>query len=258
MIMSDPKSFAKGKKAKRDPRVFAKKRLRKSVDFKDTTVSVDPADQLLAEKTASPSLVKFITDNLGVLKSGPGSSAKIPFPTGVLTLSEREAGCYHGHFQDADGQVVEKFDSQTVAIIAKTLQLKSLVPEPAEPAQAPPLAPPTAADLALAAHSRIDDLQRQVIEQVKGRSIRVRMGDFELEIRKSVQQFVSDFRASAASVDKDLVRKAISSWRKRHSEHMSIPSDQAAAKELSENWDQHQDSFCQFVDALARGEDEQR
>lgn len=238
---------------------FAKKHIKKSVDFKDTSVSVDAQDQLLAEKTTSPALIEYITNNLGVLKSGPGASVKIPFPTGMLTMSEREAGVYHGHFQDRDGQIIEKFDSQTVALIAKTLQLKSMVPTPTEPQAVPIAAPqeaPSTSDIAMAAHNRIDDLQRQIIDQVKGRSIRIKYGDFELEIRKSVQDFVGDFKAGRMSTDKDVVRKAISSWRKKHSEYRNISSDQAAARELMENWEQHQDSFCQFVDALSREDDE--
>jgi len=244
-----------------------RKKLHKSVDFKDTLVSVDAKDQLLAEKTASPELVSYIQNNLGVLKSGPGAAAKIPFPTGMLTLTEREAGIYHGHFQDRDGQVVEKFDSQTVAIIAKTMQIKELVPVPAKSMDAnyiasePAPAPSAEQQMVAAAHdridmvhNRIDELQRQVINQVKG--LRIKYGDFELEIRKSVQGFVSDFKAGRTLSDKDVVRKALTSWRK-HSSYLNLASDQQAAKELAENWDQHQDSFCQFVDAITRGEDEQ-
>ncbi len=235
---------------------FARSRMKKSIDFKNTLVAVDSKDQQMAEQLASKTLIDYIQNNLGVLKSGPGASAKIPFPTGMLTMSEREAGLYHGHFQDRDGQIIEKFDSQTVAIIAKNLQLKSLVPEPQE--VAPPSAPaaPQADEIAMAAHNRIDELQRQVLDQVRGKSIRIKYGDFELEIKKSVQAFVQGFRTGALP-DKESVRKALTSWRKKQAEYMHLPNDQAAARELSENWEQHQDSFCQFVDALSRGEDEQ-
>lgn len=237
---------------------FARKKMKKSLDFKNTTVSVDAQDQILAEKTASPALVEYIKNNLGVLKSGPGASVKIPFPTGILTMSEREAGIYHGHFQDRDGQVIEKFDSQTVEIIAKNLEVKSMVPNiiasQPEPASVP--VEPAASDIAMAAHNRIDDLQRQLIEAQKGKSIRIKYGDFELEIKKSVRDFVNDFKAGRPP-EKNVVRKAISSWRKKHSEYMSLNSDQAAARELMENWQAHQESFCQFVDALSREDDEQ-
>lgn len=288
-MKNDPKSFAKSKITKKSDyatetvgcgtglagkicrhnqkklnHFVAIKKMKKSIDFKDTLVSVDSKDQMLAEKTASPAVIDYISNNLGILKAGPGASAKIPFPTGILTLSERESGCYHGHFQDLDGQVVEKFDSQTVAIIAKTLQIKSLIPEPEKSMEANVVASVPAseqqAQMLTAAHdridlvhNRIDDLQRQVINQVKG--IRIKYGDFELEIRKSLQDFVIDFKSVRTSPDKDVVRKAITSWRK-HSVHMNLSNDQQAARELKENWEQHQNSFCQFVDALSREEDE--
>lgn len=239
---------------------FVQSKMKKSVDFKDTTVSIESQDQMLAEKTTSPALIEYITNNLGVLKSGPGASVKIPFPTGTLTMSEREAGIYHGHFQDQSGQIIEKFDSQTVAIIAKTLQIKSLIPVPVEQVSQP-IAPapvdPNPMDTALAAHNRIDDLQRQIIEQQRGKSIRVKYGDFEIEIKKSIRDFVNDFKYEKTP-EKDLVRKAISSWRKKHSSYISLPSDQAAAKELITNWNAHQESFFQFVDALSRGDEDEQ
>lgn len=289
--MKDPKKFAKGKLEKGSPKsddvstrkpsdkhlaakIFAHNRkklhkaeLEKSLDFKETLVSVDSGDQLLAEATTNKELLDYVQKNAS-------DGAKIPFPTGTLTLSQREPGLFHGYFSDRDGQIVEKFDSQTVAVIAKNLQLKSLVPTPvksmdanyvaSEPAPSVPASEQTIQMIA-AAHdrvdmvqSRIDELQRQLIEQQRGKSIKIKYGDFELEIRKSVQEFVNDFKTGRAAPEKDVVRKAITSWRKKHAEYIQMPSDQSAARELLENWEQHEDSFCQFVDALSRGEDEQR
>lgn len=236
-----------------------KRKLKKSVDFKDTLVSVDATDQLLAETTVNKALLQYVQDQAY-------DGAKIPFPTGTLTLSKREEGLYHGFFQDRDGQVVEKFDSQTIAIIAKTLQLKSLVPMPAEPTPIPIPVPASEQEVKMLSaahdridmvHNRIDALQRDVIEQVRSKSIRIKYGDFELEIRKSLSDFVKDFR-SARTPDKKIVRKAISSWRKKYAEVMPLANDHQAAKELTENWETHQESFCQFVDAISRGvQDEQ-
>lgn len=260
-----PGQICRHNKKKLHDFVSAKKsRMSKSIDFKETLVSVDSKDQLLAETTTNPALLDYIQKNAV-------DGAKIPFPTGILTLSQREPGLFHGMFSDRDGQVVEKFDSQTVAIIAKNLQLKSLVPIPEKSMDAQiiasePSVPASEQEVKMLAaahdridmvHNRIDALQRQVIEQVKGKSIRIKYGDFELEIKKSIQGFVSDFKAGRALPDKDIVRKALSSWRKKHSEYMALHTEQAAARELIENWEQHQDSFCQFVDALSRGEDEQ-
>lgn len=291
--MKDPKKFAKTKKSdyaegnvgcgtglagkicrhnqkKLNHFVAVKKaQIKKSVDFKDTLVSVDAADQLLAEKTANPVLVRYIQNNIAAQAiDKTTSSARIPFPNGILTLTAREAGIYNGFFQDADGQVIEKFDAQTAAIIAKTLQMKSIIPDVGEPQSVPVGAPaesPSTTEIAASAaaaahdridmvHNRIDALQKQVINQVKG--LRIKYGDFELEIRKSVQGFIGDFKAGRTPPDKDVVRKALTSWRK-HSVNLQLGSDQQAARELMENWDQYQDSFCQFVDAISRGDDEQ-
>lgn len=249
--------------------VEAHKKMKKSVDFKDTLVSVDAKDQLLAEQTTNPILIKYIQNNIDAQAiNKTTSSARIPFPTGVLTLTAREAGIYNGFFQDMDGQVVEKFDAQTAAIIAKTLQLKSLVPDPVEPQGVPVAAPsesPSTSEIVASqahdridmVHDRIDSLQRQLIEQQRGKSIRIKYGDFELEIKKSLQGFISDFKAGRALPDKDVVRKAITSWRKKNADYMPLSNDQQAARELMENWEQHQDGFCQFVDAISRGDDEQ-
>jgi hypothetical protein len=254
------KPYSEGScRPKSKAKAFVKKKMKKSIDFKETTVSVDSTDQMVAEKTTNPKLIEYIKLHSGLLKAD-GSVAKIPFPTGILTLSQREAGLYHGHFQDRDGQIVEKFDSQTVEIISKMLELKSLVPSiaQAEVAEASP-SPPTDKDLAMAAHdridmvhNRIDALERQSLN-VKG--IKIKYGEFELEIRKSVRDFVNDFKLGKAA-QKDTLRKAITSWRKKHAEYIPLQSDQAAAKELLANWEQHEDSFCQFVDALTRMEDE--
>lgn len=252
---------------RRDRIIATKKQMKKSVDFKDTLVSVDAQDQMLAEKTTSPTLIKYIQYNMDANNTNKvNTPAKIPFPTGILTLSARETGIYNGFFQDNDGQVVEKFDAQTAAIIAKTLQLKSLVPEPVEAQPCAPSVPASEQQVQMLAaahdridmtHNRIDELQRQLIEQQRGKSIRIKYGDFELEIKKSVQDFIGDFKAGRTTPDKDVVRKAITSWRKKNAAYLPVTSDQLAARELMDNWDQHQDGFCQFVDAISRGDDEQ-
>lgn len=292
--MKDPKKFAKDKVSKGDYATAEigcgtglagkicrhnrkklnhfvetkKSAMKKSIDFKDTSVSVDSKDQMMAEVTTSPQLLDYLNKNIvnSAETNANGGQWKVPFPTGILTLTQREAGIYNGFFQDKNGQVVEKFDAQTVALVAKTLQIKSLVPFPEGPIATPmeqsqaaePVKPSSdqmidaAHDRIDMVHNRIDEMQRQVISQFKG--LKIKYGDFEVEIRKSVQDFICDFKAGKTPApDKEVVRKAISSWRKRYSQ---LTSDQAAAKELSENWTTHQDSFCQFVDALSRSDDE--
>src|SRR5690349_20820579 len=131
---------------------------------------------------------------------------KIPFEKGALTLSQKEPGLYNGFFQDKDGQVIEKFDSITLEIIAKNMEIKDLYRSPA-----------TLQDVA-AAHDRIDMVQRKLDEQPSRplKSLKIKFGDFELELRKSVRDFAQRFakaRIQEIAIDHDLIKKAIESWR---------------------------------------------
>lgn len=226
----------------------------KSIDFQETKTSVDSTDQLLAEKTASPQLIKYIKDSIA------NEISKIPFAKGTLTLSEKEKGLYNGFFQDAQGQIVEKFDSMTPEIVAKNMELKQLfsMATPASTINPPANPEPTAEQVAFAAHDRIDMVQNQIHNMQKEpmkelKSLRVRFGDFELELRKSVKDFAQKFakaRIPLKEVDHDLVKKAISCWQKQHKEVLDVSSMTSAAKEIFENWEEHKEGFSQIVYAL--------
>ena len=238
-----------------------KGKVRKSKDFQETKTSVDSTDQLLAETTTSPKLIAYLRSALN------SDLSKIPLAKGTLSLSQKEPGLYNGFFSDMQGQIVEKFDSQTIEIIAKNLQVKQYYEVPPLAQSVTPSAPPglplpedgpkgpTTEQLVNAAHDRIDMMHNrmdQVIQNQKAKTMKIRFGDFELELRKSVRDFAQDFKKSmnTSSVDSDLVQKAIKSWRKREGDTASITSDLAAAKELLSNWDQHQEAFSQIVYAL--------
>lgn len=241
-------------------------KMKKSVDFQDTKVSVDSADQLLAEKTASPQLVKYIKASL------ENDISKIPFAKGMLTLSKKEAGLYQGFFQDIQGQVIEKFDDMTPEIVAKNMEMKSLYAV----GEAPPSLPghdaqEEAEDRAIAqqeamkivgpahdridmVHNRIDQLQNEMGSKAK--TLRVTFGDFQLELRKSVKDFSDKFRKSREEeeLDPSLIRKAIESWRSKNKSVLDIPTFSAAAKELFNNWEEHKEGFSQIVYGLEQSE----
>lgn len=241
-----------------------KEKVKKSIDFHQTTSAIDTGDQMLAESTGNPTLIKYIKDAL------QNDISKIFFSKGTLVLSQKEPGLYNGFFQDNAGQVVEKFDNQTVEIVAKNMQLKSLYDAPVEAVNvAPAIASPTSTPH----HDYVEEMEDRIIareeaqkvvgevlahmKQPTPKYVRVRFGDMEVELRKSIRDFVNDFK-KAQEADKDIVSKAISSWRKKASAYTHLPNDQAAAKELLSNWEQHQEGFCQLVYALQQlGKDDE-
>jgi len=245
--------FAKDKKAK--------KALEKSVDFQNTKSSVETDDQLLAEKTASKELIDYIST---MVQNNPVLAiAKIPLEKGMLTLSEKEPGLYNGFFQDKEGQIVEKFDNQTVAGVAKHLQLKNWYSPPKESEIPVPSAPDkqdeqedkvlaqTEALKLLAQHNELyhkGQLPGQPISG-KGGYIRIKAGDFELELKKSVRAFVNDFKLEK-SLKPELLKKALKSWRKQYHHIKPLANDQAAAKEILANWEYHQEELAQIVSGL--------
>lgn len=233
----------------------------KSVDFQNAKVSVDAADQLLAEATANKKLIGRIQD--AVFQDS--NVTKIQLSKGVLTLSKKDEGLYDGFFQDSQGQVVEKFDNMTPAIIAKNLEMKNLEPAYADPTPAHSsqeeaedriIAQQEAIKVVESAHQRIDRLEREM--EPKKVSLRVRLGDFEIELRKSVKAFVQDFKKGQDledDIDEEIVSKAVHSWYKQNQERIGVSSFAAGVKELYDNWETHKEGFYQTVYALEQVEE---
>jgi len=194
-----------------------RKKLNKSYDFRDVTVSIDSADQKLAEDTACPKLIKY-------LKSAVENSLnKVPLKKGSLVMTEKQPGLYNAFFQDAAGQVVEKFDDNTIEMLAKNLEMKNLY-----------IRPEASGDAS------------------SGSVVRIKYGDLEFEVRKSINDFVNDFRASKYP-DKQLIKKSIGSWKKSVEGVMSLENKKQAAEELSKNWDMHKESFFQIMHGIKKG-----
>lgn len=237
-------------------------KIKKSVDFQQTKSAIPSEDQLLAEKTVNSDLINYIKSSI------QPDISKINFKKGILTLSQKEPGLYNGFFQDTQGQVIEKFDNQTLEIVAKNMLVKQLIEAPDEPYSSNLMAneagatvtPPVDVPLQLAdaAHDRIDMVQNRIdsvqkqIEEQTGRAkvLKIRFGnDFELELRKSVKAFVNDFRKSR-DLESDLIKKAVSSWRRKHKDIAPVDSDHSAARELFSNWEEYKEGFCQIVYGL--------
>ncbi len=220
------------------------KDFKKSYDWRDVKVSIDSKDQQAAEETASKELINYLTASID------SDLSKIPFAKGTLSLYTKDRGLYGGHFQDNDGQIIEKFDDMTVALLAKNLEMKQLY-----------TAPDSTVDFQEVQEDINEALNRHNDTYHKGQEpgepinsgkghIKFKYGDFELEIKKSIHSFVTDFRKAAVNKgsSKDRIRKAIKSWNRNF--NLNFKNDHEAAKELMENWDTHQEGFKQILFAI--------
>ena len=190
-----------------------KKKFKKSLDWRNTGTMVDSNDQKLAEETASKELISYLK---ALLRNDIN---KIPLAKGTLTVHKRGENLFSGFYQDEYGQVAEKFDDVTVQLLAKNLEIKDLYEAPkVEPAP-----------------------------KATGGAMRLKYGDLEIEIKKSINFFINDFKATKKYKKTD-IKKAISSWRRNSANH--IKNDFEAAKELSSNWNEHKESFHQVLFAI--------
>ena len=227
---------------KKSAKDFAKD-FKKSYDFRDTRVSIDAKDQAAAETTACPKLVKFIKNSL------QDEISKIPLEKGVLTLSKKEEGLYNGFFEDRHGQIVEKFDDVTVEIVAKTLEVKNLFVRPAyeheeeEAVAAANYESDEAAELT----QEVAEITAEEYKQPTT-TIKIKCGDVELEIRKSINNFVNDFRKKRYT--KNDIKKSIKAWSRNYGKVYNFKNEIEAAEELSKNWEENKESFFQVLHNL--------
>lgn len=225
-------------------------------DYHNAVVSVDAGKQVGAEQTISTDLIQHIKNNI------TSEISKIQLPKGVLTLSVRDNGLYNGFFQDKDGQVVEKFDAQTLEIVAKNLELKNWFEKPPvqhdarEEAEDRVIARDEARQVAydaLEVHNMLyhkDQAPGEPVKGKKGTQLKIKFGDLEIELRKSVRAFVQQYKTGTS--DEEIVQKSIKAWRKRVANVMPTNSDHAAAKELLNNWETYKEDFSQMVYAIKK------
>jgi len=244
------------KKQKKELKEYTKKskedfvnQFKKSYDYRDLKVTVDSKDQQAAEETANISLVSYIKAGL------ENELNKIPLQDGELTLFKKGPGLYSGFYSDQYGQVVEKFDDQTVEMVAKNLELKELylVQEP-QPAQASsPVATLDQADSIAEAHVDHHNATMHHNDDAKKTHIKVRFGNFEMEIKKSIHGFINDFKKNNTTSNNDL-KKAVKAWRRNS--YTKTTSDLDAARMLLQEWDSHKEEFHQILYALKQGNNE--
>jgi len=236
----DPKTKKIAKLIERHNR----KKLNKAIDFKDTFSSIDSKDQELAEKTACPSLVSFIKNSINTLMVNENKIISIPIAKGTLSLSQKDKGLYQGFFKDEEGQVVEKFDNFTPELIAKNLELKELY---MRPESAPKMTPSDNEDIENVAKEEAQELIEEHNRKYHSNPsyVRVRCGDVEFEIRKSINNFVKLYR-EYQTVSKEEVRKSINIWARNYMPKR-FKDEFEAARELSRNWDEYREGFLQTL-----------
>lgn len=233
-----------------DPKYYSKlKQIEKSEGsyhhFKDTQSTVDAQVQTGAELTASPELIQYLTASVNA------DLAKVRLAKGILTISKKEEGLYSGFFQDNDGQVTQEFLNMTIPILAKTLEMKNLYERPPVPEVAPAhddvVEDVRLINDALATHNALYHQGQAPGEPIKPEKgyVRIKYGNFELEIKKSMHDFVKAHKANQPqSTD---IKKALSLWRRNSKSANLFRTDIEAAQALVADWDQYGEEFNQAL-----------
>lgn len=208
------------------PKTFVKDFLAKSYDFPNSQIIIDAKDQQAAEE-GTP---KPFMDKLASFIKQDEQIHKIPLQKGILTLANKDSNLYSGFFQDETGQIVEKFDAHTLAMVAKTLMVKGCV-----------------GDYDLTQSEGEDMEKKPPAPTSSGMSLKIKFGDVEIELKKSIKAFVDDFKSKRS--DQELIRKALKSWR-RTQKFSDYKSDSEAAQALLTDWELNKESFQQTLFAI--------
>lgn len=229
-----------------------KKKLNKSegntYGYKNSQATVNTTAQRNAEDTVSPELLQYINASLNAELS------KIRLAKGTVTVHKKEEGLYSGFFEDNSGQVVEEFANVTPAMIAKTLMVKGYYDAPILAAQPEQPHSDEQEDRELIREKINDHIAMFHQGQAPGEAIsgkgyvRIKYGNFELEIKKSMSDFVKAYRNEQPT--KDDVKKALNSWRRNSKAASQFRNDVDAAQALITDWNQYGEDFSQILYAM--------
>lgn len=216
--------------------------------YKNTQATVSTVAQAHAE-TASPELIQYISASLNA------DVQKIRLAKGTLTVSKKDEGLYSAFFSNMDGQVVDEFENCTVEMLAKNLMVKGYYDTPIA-LDAPVKAEHSdeAEDRALI-REKIDDhiamfhQGQQPGEPIGSKGyVRIKYGNFELEIKKSMADFIKAHKTEQPT--KADVKKALSAWRRNSKAAAQFRSDFDAAQALVTDWNQYGEDFSQVLHAM--------
>lgn len=227
--MDKAKEFASKYKGKENKKDFIKK-FKKSIDFKTYRTSIDAQDQLLAESTSNPDLIEYLGKYLNNTQT---DIFDIPMAKGILKMSRKDRGLYSGVMTNENGEVIEKFDEVTIPILAKNLEIKDMAEMPMSEFYQEEL------EHDIEAESFINEYK----EESPRTEIKIRCGDIEIEIKKSIQDFVKSFKSQ--KLDNALL-KSLKSLNLR----LNKKDEKAAARELLDNWEMHKEDFFQRLHGI--------
>ena len=216
------REFASEWSSEDSPKGFAKK-FKKSYDFRDHGVMIDAKDQQAAEESVNPKILKYLEIAHSDLQKGETKSLNLG--SGILKLTKKDQGLFNGWWEDSTGQVTEKFDDQTIAMVAKNLIVKGRVSE----------------EVFTSAAGTSDS----VSTPSETGTIRIKYGDFELELKKSLRDFAKAFNKPL----KGDIKKAVSIWRRKRADGFS---EKQAVKDLIEGWDRYGEDFSQMLFAVQK------
>lgn len=163
-----------------------------------------------------------------------------------------QRGLYKATFESKVGDTIENFNPQTLEMLAKNIMVKELYSTPGhDPQEEMEDRQISREEIeeALERHNAVYHQGQAPGEPINGNKgqVRIKYGNFELEIKKSVHDFVRNFKKSGR-IEKDTILKSLKTWRRNHNQKAN--SDIAAASDLLENWDQHKESFFQTIHAV--------
>jgi hypothetical protein len=203
---------------------------KKSYDYPDTLTIIDAKDQQAAEEGTPKGFLSRIASSI---KKGE-TIHKTEFQKGVLTLANKDANLYSGFFTDSSGQIVEKFDAHTLEMVAKTLIVKNRV---------------TDYDVYGSDEDLEDD--QPTAPSTSGATLKIKFGDIEIELKKSIKNFIDSYRNTSYE-NADILKKAVQSWR-RSQKLTRYESDREAAQAIINDWEANKESFSQTVFAIKQG-----
>lgn len=232
------------KKQKKELKEYTKKSETATYDFKDSQSTVNAQLHVSSEQSASPELIQYLTASINAEVS------KIRLAKGTLTLSKKEDGLYCGFFQDMQGQVTHQFENMTIPILAKNLQVKELYDAPPQPSHADAEEDEEMIENAMEMHEALYHRGQEAGQPIGNSEgyVRIKYGDFELEIKKSMSDFVRSFKNSTAS--KNEVQKALTAWRRNSNLAKNFRTDLEAAQALLADWATHGEDFNQILFAI--------
>lgn len=215
--------------------------------YKNTQATVNVAEQAHAE-TASPELIQYIATSINA------ELQKIRLAKGTLTVSKKDEGLYSAFFENNEGQVVEEFENCTVEMLAKNLMVRGYYDAPIASNETKAEHPDEKEDRelirdALDMHNAFYHQGQAPGEPINGKGyVRIKYGNFELEIKKSMSDFIKSFRTEQPT--KADVKKALTAWRRNSKVASQFRSDVDAAQALISDWNQYGEDFSQILHAM--------